>query len=225
MYPFKDDAKICRLDDLSFRLLWVAFEFANAAPWRLGRQGWLYHNEGFPVAEVDFQRAVPHHTAEEVKAALDTLCTLGGAKHTLLQRDEKRKAWRIRAWRKWQDGFARDFAKKAPKKHRDSAAIDLRPKTLDLSGADTPAGVGELQEYFLERSRRHTGLAKPPFPYPRSGDHFKMYLGPRYEHSVKAITATIDYFFDHWIREKGGGAFSHYQGQYLALCKAVQEGR
>lgn len=81
--------------------------------------------------------------------------------------------------------------------------------------------VKELQEYFLERSRQHTGLARPPFPWGRSGTHFKQSLG--LEHEVKAIKATIDHFFDHWIREKGGGAFSHYQSQYLALCKALQE--
>lgn len=84
-------------------------------------------------------------------------------------------------------------------------------------------GVQELQTYYVERSKAHTDLANPEFPYAQAGTFFKRRL--KAGDSVPAIKLTIDYFFDHWIREKGGGAFSHYQSQYLALCKAVQEGK
>jgi len=252
MYPSRNDPKICRVDDLAFRLLCLSFEFANDSPWKLGRQGWLYHNVSFPVTELDFQRCVPHHTIEEVKTALDTLCAIGGAKHSLLLWDGKRHAWRVRNWRKWQDGFARDFTKKPPEIHRDSSAIhphktiDVRRETVDKTSCrsrakprkytDEQYALGmEAAEYAMEAAKDHTGFEEP------SGYRFPQFLSffcqrAKLADSLQDCKDCVDEYFRR-LKEKNAeaaerglkrhhmGGFAGFKGTRDSLAGAVLEKR
>ena len=241
MYPFANDPKFIRLDDLAFRLLIIAFEFASAAPWDLQRRGWLYHNESFPVDAMDFQRCVPQHSLEEVETALDALCAVGGAKHTLLVWDGKRRAWRVRAWRKWQDGFARYFSKAPPKNRQETAAksphktIDVRRKTEDNVSCRSRAKPRKLTDeqnavkqgaidYFYERLQGHTGLDKPRFPGGRAAKFFTECIRDGYD--ADDLREVTDWFFAERIRGDHSSAnFGHYQSSFNAGCIAAQKRR
>ena len=186
MYPTRNDPKVSRLDDLGFRCLSLAFEFVNDTPWNLKRRGWLYHNEGFPVSAVDFQRCIPHHPLEEVEAALGALCSIGGQKHSLLVWDKRRKAWRVRNWRKWQDGFRRNFTAKPPQDRPDSTTIDNRRKTLDKEGGDSAACP------FCGYANEHPGEPIPDgkrFRSQRFHDCAVSILGPCYPATARAQKA------------------------------------
>jgi len=140
------DAKALKLDDKAFRVLIDALCFASRAPALLQRRGWLYHHEGLPVGLDDFVRALPvkpENTPERIQKALDDLCALGGPKHSFLVWDGKRKAWRVRNWRKWQDGFVtefcQNFATEQPGNGQEKTAIDVRRKTKGGGAEKDPA--------------------------------------------------------------------------------------
>jgi len=253
MYPFANDPKFIRLDDLAFRLLIISFEFASVAPWDLQRRGWLYHNESFPVDAMDFQRCVPKHSLEEVETALEALCTVGGAKHTLLVWDGKRRAWRVRAWRKWQDGFARYFAKAPPKNRQEPAAksplknIDLRRKTEDKNTScrsrskprkytDEQWNAGkEAADYAMEAVRNHTGLEAP------SGYKFAQFLGLfcerlKAEDDLQECKDSIDEYIRRLkgkdaadaargLKRRHMGSFAGFKGTRDSIAAEVEERR
>lgn len=141
-----DDPKLDRLSDLAFRCLFLAMAFCSRTPdWKKRREGWLYHSEGFPVDSRDFYRRVAPETHQkpttisDVENALDSLCSVGGER-SLMAKDGDSGAFRLRRWRKWQDGlvaeFRRETAENTPEPNQEPAKnpphIDYRQETLDV---------------------------------------------------------------------------------------------
>ena len=239
------DAKALNLDDKAFRVLIDAMCFAAKSPMTLQRKGWLYHNEGFPVSLADFVRSLPmepDNSPERIQKALDDLCSVGGSKHSFLTWDGKRKAWRVRNWRKWQEGILTEFSQNLavipPDSNPNIAAIDLdsdkRQETRKVSASRTPP-VGKLTpeqnvvkqaaiDYFYQKLQRHTTLAKPRFPGGQAAKFFSDCIKDEYtETDFREIT---DWFFDERIKGDFSSAnFSHYQAAFNAGCIAVQKRR
>ena len=99
-----DDPKLARLSDFEYRVWHTILDFCNRSPARLRERGYCYHSVGFPVEICDLGRAL-RRPDDEVRQAVDTLCTIGGESSlTLFEDADGHSVLRVRAWRKRQDG-------------------------------------------------------------------------------------------------------------------------
>ena len=103
-----EDPKIELLTDSEYRVWSATLRLCNRSPARLRERGYLYHSKGFPVTPDHIARRLAKPT-EEIQAALDRLCQVGGESSLLMLEDgDGGPVYRIRAWRKRQDGQAED---------------------------------------------------------------------------------------------------------------------
>ena len=175
-----DDPKLdpSRISDRAFRVFFLALAFASRAGWKDRRAGILCHPDGLTVTSADFMRRVSG-SEQDVEDALDLLCTLGGADHSLLIRESG--VYRVRNFRKWQDGLAGDFrrveeqpraenrqdsAETPPENRRDSATHrrkdvkTFRPQTASL----LPVEEGQKEEGLASEAARPPASSRASWP-------------------------------------------------------------
>jgi hypothetical protein len=74
---------------------------------------------------------------------------------------------------------------------------------------------GEVLGHYRNRLSKHTGAAKPEFPEGQAAAFIGRRL--RVGDTEADLIATIDLFFDEWIRPEGAGNWGHYQRAFNAL--------
>ena len=122
-----DDPKIQRLNDEEYRVWRAALNFCNRSPYRARDRGYLYHSKGFPVEVLDFAFKLAR-SVDDVAAALDTLCEVGGDSSLLLRETNgnEKTVLRVRAWRKRQSGASGgDSEPEGPERAQEMPAIDV----------------------------------------------------------------------------------------------------
>jgi hypothetical protein len=128
-----EDPKVGDLTDSEYRVWQACLKFCNRSPARLRERGYLYHSKGFPVSAQYIARRLAK-PAEEVAAALDRLCQVGGATASLLALEdgEGGPVYRVRAWRKRQrgDDEGEENPEKLPKSSQE--APTLSPPDVDV---------------------------------------------------------------------------------------------